>query len=72
MAVIAPGVQRCVDSHSGQGEKCYGPCQCSSFVESPEPVELCAQCDEVEVIVWVPHAFGVQTTIQAGLVHENV
>lgn len=64
LAVMAPGVQKCVDNNIQQGQKCVGHCQCSSFEESPDPVDVCSQCDEVTVTVRVPPAFAMQTALQ--------
>ncbi|MFC1591950.1 DUF1566 domain-containing protein [Thermodesulfobacteriota bacterium] len=33
---------------------CFGPCQCTGFTPSPDPEDVCEQCDEVTVTIRVP------------------
>jgi hypothetical protein len=37
---------------------CFGPCQCSDFVPSPPPPDVCGTCDSVKLTMTVPSDYS--------------
>ncbi|CAB9502489.1 expressed unknown protein [Seminavis robusta] len=79
MAVTADGAQRCVNATDSNNiaplatnddSMCFGHCQCSSFQESPEPVDVCDQCDQVNVTVRVPNRLETQPYMLAVFLYK--
>ncbi len=49
---------------------CWGPCQCTGFTPSPDPEDVCDQCDEVTVTIHVPQKLKKQPYMLAAFLYK--
>jgi len=53
-------------------DDCFGPCECTGFVSTPQPVDVCPGCDQITVNITVPEGLSYEPgQIVAFFYHPN-
>jgi hypothetical protein len=50
---------------------CYGPCDCAGFEPTPDPVDVCGECDQVKVTIRVPYKLQKQPYLLAAFLYKT-